>query len=376
MKLVYYSSVLNHHQRCLCDAFYSLLGADFTFVQTMPMEQQRIELGYQQEEAPYVIKSYESEELRRKAEQLALDADVMLAGVFPVKLLYARMEQNKLTFRHIETYFKSGKYKLLSPNAMRIAWMEHARYRRKPLYLLCASAHTAKDVRLFGAYPNKKLKWGYFPPLDTVENIHACRQENETTEFLWAGRMLDWKKPMYAIRTVQALWRQGYPVHLNLVGTGPELGKLKAYVESEKLTQLVTFCGPVPPEQVRKYMRQADVFFFTSTRQEGWGAVLNEAMNSGCAVLASKEAGATGYLVAHGENGLVYEHNSLRQLMALAEDLCKDKAQMLRLGTSAAKTITELWNYRVAAARFVKTAQSLLTEQKTIPYEEGPMSIG
>lgn len=271
---------------------------------------------------------------------------------------------------------KSGKYKLLSPNAMRIAWMEHTRYRKRPLYLLCASAHTAKDVRLFGAYPNKKLKWGYFPPLDTVENIHDGRQENETTEFLWAGRMLDWKKPMYAIRTVQALWQKGYSVHLNLVGTGPELDKLKAYVESEKLTQLVTFCGPVSPEQVRKYMRQADVFFFTSTRQEGWGAVLNEAMNSGCAVLASKEAGSTGYLVKHRENGLVYEHNSLRQLMALAEDLCKDKAQMRRLGTNAAKTITELWNYRVAATRFVETAQALLTDGKPIHYEDGPFSCG
>lgn len=376
MKLVYYSSVLNHHQRCLCDAFYSLLGEDFTFVQTMPMEQQRIALGYQQEEAPYLLRSYESEQNRQKAEQLAVDADVMLAGVFPVKLLYERMKRNKLTFRHIETYFKSGKYKLLSPNAMRIAWMEHARYRNKPLYLLCASAHTAKDVALFGAYPGKKLKWGYFPPVDESENIHCHRRKNETVEFMWAGRMLDWKKPTYAIRTVQALAKKGYPVHLNMVGTGPLLESLKAYVAKENLTQLVTFCGPVSPDQVRQYMRQADVFFFTSTRQEGWGAVLNEAMNSGCAVLASREAGATGYLVKHGENGLVYEHDSLRQLMKLAEALCQDKENRLALGANAAKTITELWNYRMAAARFVETAQALLTDGKPIHYEDGPFSCG
>lgn len=376
MKFVYYSSVLNHHQRCLCDAFFALLGEDFRFVQTMPMERQRIELGYQQEDAPYVIKTYESEENRIKAEKLAVEADVMLASVFPVELLYERMRQNKLTFRHIETYFKSGKYRLLSPNAMRIVWMEHTRYRRKPLYLLCASAHTAKDVNLFGAYPCKKFKWGYFPPLEMLGDIHTERGGNEKTEFLWCGRMLEWKKPMYAIRTVQKLHKKGYSVHLNMVGTGPELERLKACVERENMTELVTFCGPVPPARVRMYMRRADVFFFTSTRQEGWGAVLNEAMNSGCTVLASEEAGATGYLVKHGKNGLVYKHNNLDQLAKLAEKLCNNKDQMRYLGTNAAATITELWNYRVAAERLVKTAQALLEEQNGVRYEDGPMSIG
>ena len=375
MKLVYYSSVLNHHQRCLCDAFYALLGENFRFIQTNPMEQQRIELGYQQEEAPYVIKSYESEDKRILAERLAVEADVMLAAVFPVKLLYERMRQNKLTFRHIETYFKRGKYRLLSPNAMRIAWMEHTRYRKKPLYLLCASAHTAKDVSLFGAYPDKKFKWGYFPPLETPEDVHVCRSGNEKTEFLWCGRMLEWKKPMHAIRTVQKLREKGYDVHLNLIGTGPDVDELKTYVENERLTQLVTFCGPMPPEQVRQYMRQADVFFFTSTRQEGWGAVLNEAMNSGCAVLASGEAGATGYLVKHGENGLIYKHNSLNQLIGLAEKLCNDRNTMRTLGTEAAGTIMEQWNYRTAAERLVNTSQALLDERKPRSYENGPMSM-
>lgn len=376
MKLIYYSSVMNHHQRCLCDAFYALLGEDFRFVQTMPMERQRIELGYQQEEAPYVIKSYESEEKQIRAEKLAVEADVMLAAVFPVKLLYERMRQNKLTFRHIETYFKRGTYRLLSPNAMRIAWMEHTRYRAKPLYLLCASAYTARDVKLFGAYPGKKFKWGYFPPLETTDDVNAERRGNEKTEFLWCGRMLEWKKPMYAIRTVKKLHEMGYAVHLNMVGTGPDIEKLKNWVQRENVTGLVTFCGPVPPARVRIYMRQADVFFFTSTRLEGWGAVLNEAMNSGCAVLASQEAGATGYLVKHGENGLVYKHNNLDQLIGLAEQLCNDKKMMRDLGTDAAETITGLWNYRVAAERFVETAQFLLAEQKPVCYEDGPMSAG
>ncbi len=45
--------------------------------------------------------------------------------------------------------------------------------------------------------------------------------------------------------------------------------------------------GAMSPDKVRAYMERADVFLFTSDFNEGWGAVLNESMNSGCAVVAS-----------------------------------------------------------------------------------------
>ena len=37
--------------------------------------------------------------------------------------------------------------------------------------------------------------------------------------------------------------------------------------------------------------------------QEGWGAVVNEAMNSGCAVVADHMIGAAPWLIRQGENG-------------------------------------------------------------------------
>jgi hypothetical protein len=37
----------------------------------------------------------------------------------------------------------------------------------------------------------------------------------------------------------------------------------------------------MPPEEVRVHMEQSNIYLFTSDFGEGWGAVLNEAMNSG-----------------------------------------------------------------------------------------------
>lgn len=44
--------------------------------------------------------------------------------------------------------------------------------------------------------------------------------------------------------------------------------------------------------EVRSYMEKADIYLFTSDFNEGWGAVLNESMNSGCAVVASHAIGS------------------------------------------------------------------------------------
>ena len=71
-----------------------------------------------------------------------------------------------------------------------------------------------------------------------------------------------------------------------MVGDGEMREQLKKRAGQEQLTQQVTFTGFQKPEQVRQYMEKAQIFLFTSDYKEGWGAVLNEAMNSGCAEAA------------------------------------------------------------------------------------------
>lgn len=375
MKLVYYSSVLNHHQRGLCDAFYKMLGDDFLFVETMEMEEHRIRLGYQKEDVPYVLKSHISEENKKKAIKAAVECDVFLAGVFPVEILHERMKKGKLTFRHIETYFKRGRHRLFTPNALRIAYDEHCKYRNKPLYLLCASGHVAKDVDMFFAYPDKKFKWGYFPIIDCGNEVLA-NKENEVIEIVWAGRMIAWKKPEYAIKTVYYLKEKGYQVHLNMIGTGDMLLSLEKMIDELGVEKEVTLCGSMSPTEVRRYMREADIFLFTSTREEGWGAVLNEAMGSGCAVVASADAGSTGYLVRDDVNGLIYANNSCKELQKQTEMLCANSELRKRLAKKAYGDIKNVWNHDVAANRFLEVAEALLQSKEFTLYKDGPMSRG
>ena len=44
-------------------------------------------------------------------------------------------------------------------------------------------------------------------------------------------------------------------------------------------------------------MEESEIYLVTSDRKEGWGAVVNEAMNSGCAVVADHMIGAAPWMI-------------------------------------------------------------------------------
>ena len=57
--LTFFSNYYNHHQKALCDEWYSLLGDGFTFVETEPIEGFRATMGWGKEEVPpYVLRTY------------------------------------------------------------------------------------------------------------------------------------------------------------------------------------------------------------------------------------------------------------------------------------------------------------------------------
>ncbi|NLX74757.1 MAG: glycosyltransferase family 4 protein [Synergistaceae bacterium] len=94
--------------------------------------------------------------------------------------------------------------------------------------------------------------------------------------------------------------------------------------------------------QVREEMEKANIFLFTSDRQEGWGAVLNESMKSGCAVVGSKTIGSVPFLINHEENGLIYSNDDIEDLYFNVEKLLKNEELRKKYGNNALLTTTTL----------------------------------
>ncbi len=114
---------------------------------------------------------------------------------------------------------------------------------------------------------------------------------------------------------------------------------------------------------------------FTSDRNEGSGAVLSEAMHSGCAVVCNKNIGAVPYLVKNGYNGLVYSCNKPKYVSKFVEKLLKDENYRRQISINAYDTIVNEWNSSVAANRLLFLSEKLLNNEKSIEIKDGPCSM-
>ncbi len=106
-------------------------------------------------------------------------------------------------------------------------------------------------------------------------------------------------------------------------------------------------------------MEESEIYLVTSDRKEGWGAVVNEAMNSGCAVVADHMIGAAPWMIRQRENGILYHDGCEQQLQEYVAELLQDPAECRRLGEAAQQTVRTEWNARTAAERLVRLCREM-----------------
>ena len=371
MTVVFISNYLTLHQVPFCNKLYETLGEDFLFVATSPMEEERIAMGWQETKK----RPYEAN-IHQVGMQEKIDAaDIVLIGSAEERLIKSRLRSNKVVIRYSERILKQGRWHALSPRAIRNVVTQHTAYKNAPVYLLCASAYAAGDYHLFGAYRKKSYKWGYFPEMIPYDPAQiALNKRNSLPQILWVGRLLHWKHPELAVMAASYLHQKGYSFHMNIIGEGEQEPFLRKLIRQNDLEEYVSVLPFMKPAQVRGYMEKANIYLFTSDFQEGWGAVLNEAMNSGCAVVASHAVGAAPFLIKDGENGCLFKSGDLNDLCKKVEQLIANSATVLEIGTSAYTTISKQWNASVAATRLLEFSKALINAEDLPTYQEGPLS--
>ncbi|HYF24926.1 MAG TPA: glycosyltransferase family 4 protein [Baekduia sp.] len=117
--------------------------------------------------------------------------------------------------------------------------------------------------------------------------------------------------------------------------------------------------GSQPPEEVRNFLRTADVLLMPALAlpefREPWGLVANEAMHLGLPVIATDAVGAAaGGLVRHGRNGLIVPSGDAAALAGALDRLAGDPALRARLGAAAQRDVaaytTTAWAAGVSQA--------------------------
>lgn len=376
MKIVFISNFLTHHQLPFCLEMVEKYGDDYKFISTIKITEERLKLGWKDMDNDYdfVVKAYESQEKYEQAINLANTSDIVIMGSTSDEYIKQRLEDDKLIFRYRERIFQNGYETFIDSDKMKLIYERHIKYRNnKNLYMLCASGYGACDFYRLGLYRDRIYKWGYFPKFNTydVDELLKARKRKDYIQILWTGRFKSWKHPEYMVEVAKRLKKLNVNFKIKMLGNGEDFENIKNQIKENRLNENVELLGSVESDKVIEYMKESDIYAFTSGREEGWGAVLNESMNSCLAVVANKNAGAVPFLINDGENGYTYE--TLEEFCTKIEKLVLDEKLRIEFSKNAYDTIAKTWNSKVATQNLISMLENRL-EGKDTPIEFGPAS--
>lgn len=388
MRLVFYSNYLNIHQVFLMDAFYDMLGDDFCFVATMPKSTSEQKGGMDYSSRPYCISASESENCRSYAMLLAREADTCVFGACSQDYAVERAISNRygLSFEMGERWFKHGVLTIGSPVFRKWLFNYFRYYRKANFYKLCCSSFTAKDDTRIYAYLNRHYKWGYFTAVPdvvtTIQTEYLNLQENQTLSIMWCARFLKLKHPEMPVLLAAKLKNEGYNFVINIYGDDKNLlpankvyssNKLRRLIENLDVADVVNLKGSCPNVEILDAMKTHDIFLFTSDRNEGWGAVANEAMSNKCCLVASDAIGSTHYLLRDGENGLIFKSGSVDSLYEKVKYLLDNPCEREVMAERGFQDIFNIWSPKAAAKNLIQLISDINNGLQTFIYE-GPCS--
>ncbi|MBA2402411.1 MAG: glycosyltransferase family 4 protein [Bradyrhizobium sp.] len=114
---------------------------------------------------------------------------------------------------------------------------------------------------------------------------------------------------------------------------------LKQQIEAAGLQSRIVMTGEIAIEEVPRLYQRLTIYAFTS-RNEGFGLTLIEAMSSGAALVASR-AGAAEFVVEDGVTGLLTPPGDVDALVAALEPLMQNPASAADMGMRARARVLE-----------------------------------
>ncbi|HBV88704.1 MAG TPA: glycosyltransferase family 1 protein [Desulfosporosinus sp.] len=138
-------------------------------------------------------------------------------------------------------------------------------------------------------------------------------QQGNMNEFLYVGRLLDYKGIEDLIHAVSIRHQSGGRIYLNIVGKGTDSYEefLKQLVRSLKLETYIHFHGRIPSSEVWRQMARSTALVIPS-RREAYGLVALEGMAIGMPIIASNAGGLAE--VVQNTCALTFEAGNVGQL--------------------------------------------------------------
>jgi teichuronic acid biosynthesis glycosyltransferase TuaC len=167
----------------------------------------------------------------------------------------------------------------------------------------------------------------------------SSQSPSESPVILSVGNLIPIKGHDLLIRAAASLASEFPTVRWEIIGDGPERGRLQALATQLQVAYRVIFHGRQSRQQVADAMRRCTLFALPS-RYEGLGCVYLEAMSTAKPAIGCRGQGIA-EIIQHGSNGFLVGPDNEKELTLAIAMLLRDETRRSNLGTAARDTIVE-----------------------------------
>jgi len=316
MHFFFWQSILSPHQSPYIRALSEIDGCAVTVIAEQALSPDRKRLGW-------AVPDYGRAEVATCPNQSVIRSLVYETDPYGVHLIegWRGCQLSAAIYSAVST--RRGRLGVISEASKDLGWKGPV---RRGLYKWYCRAYGEKTdfVLTMGqkgvdwfcgcGYPSKKV----FPFAYVPEAAHSVQEDfNRSTDneiaILFLGRCVPGKGCDILLRALQACC--DYSWTLTMIGDGPMKPKWTALASQLHITDRVRFLPSMPRPSALAMLHSADLLVLPSTGQEGWGAVVSEALTVGVPVICTDRCGAAD-LLREDWRGEVVQAGSVESLLS------------------------------------------------------------
>jgi len=217
---------------------------------------------------------------------------------------------------------------------------------------LLVNSDFVKDTFIEQGYDENSIKVVYLGVREDFFHLKKKYSKNERLKILFTGSFGFRKGGEYLLRALQKLDEMNFDYEMTVVGS---FGSAKLLIEQFK-PQHIIFIGHVPQDELKKYLKEADIYLFPSLG-EGCASSGMEAMAAGLPVITTLESGLP---IDNGENGIIIPSKNVEKIVDSIIKLSENENYRRKIGIKAAETISKNYTWHNYATKVNEVYSTLM----------------
>lgn len=197
----------------------------------------------------------------------------------------------------------------------------------------------AEDYRALGAKRWRAYRFGFTVNRNRNVPVEMVRAEGAPLRCISVGQLIERKRVGDLIKAAGILIEKEANISIDIFGGGSLKEQLVQCVQDGNLEETITFCGVVTHANLFKILPDYDCLVLCSS-YDGWGAVVNEAMQAGLTVVLARGVRAA-QLIVIPQTGFIYPTGDVDALALALQKLSEDESLLLSYRRNAFEAIKD-----------------------------------